>query len=279
MRAGAFAEKRVIDLLNRRFVTFYFNTGGPGLGLDPDAAAFVKGKVKNKWAFLAAFTPEGKYLDESQIYSDKDKTFTWLRDLLKAHPKHAESTPAEQKILESGNEEAARLFEALGDYPSARKLYEGQKNVAALARLARYDRNWDELEKLLPSLKGDDASAERGYALLARKKYADAREALETAIKEHSTSKRMAELRFSAGVACWFLDDKARAHFQWVWVVRNLPEDRLARRCYVAASAEGMPYENPELDGYAIEGSTCSIEMIKAAYRKAERDYERLKGE
>ena len=65
MRAGAFADKRVIDLLNRRFVPYYFNTGGPGEGKNNDAAAFVLGKVPNKWAFFAAFTPEGKYLESS----------------------------------------------------------------------------------------------------------------------------------------------------------------------------------------------------------------------
>lgn len=276
MRAGAFAERRVIDLLNRRFVPFYFNTGGPGEGKDPDAAAFVKGKVKNKWAFLAAFTPDGEYLGESEIYADKDQTFAWLMGLLAKHEKFAGATAAEKKTLDAGGADAARLREEVGDYAGAAKLYETLKDSAALARLARYEKRWDDVEKHLPDLKGADAAAESGYLLLNRKKHKEARELLEPAAKEHAKSPRAAELRFSAGVACWFLDDKPWAHYHWVWVVENLPEDRLTRRCYIAAAAEGMPYENPELDGYAMEGNSGAIHVIKAAYARARKDYAKL---
>jgi hypothetical protein len=277
MRAGAFAERRVIDLLNRRFVPFYFNTGGPGEGHDADAAAFVKGKVKNKWAHFAVFTPDGEYLGESPIYADKNGIFEWLMGILAKQPKYAGATAAEKKVLEAGGAAAARLREEIGDYAEARKLYTKLGDSVSLARLARYEKRWDDHEKLLPDLKGADAAAEKGYLLLHQKKHKEARELLERAAKDHAASTRAAELRFSAGVACWFLDDKRWAHYHWVWVVENLPEDRLARRCYIAAAAEGMPYENPELDGYAIDSNTGSVNMIKAAYRRARKDYEELK--
>ena len=80
MRAGCFAETRVIRLLNRRFVSFYYNTGGPGLGKDPAAAAFTKGKTQNTFAFYAAFAADGEPLGVTDVYADKDGTFDFTPD-------------------------------------------------------------------------------------------------------------------------------------------------------------------------------------------------------
>src|SRR4051794_14789969 len=99
MRAGCFAELRVIKLLNRRFVPFYFNTGGPGLGKDADAAAFVKGKVQNVYAYFAAFSASGKALGATEVYADKDETFDFLVDLLKKHPEFNAFTAEEKAVL------------------------------------------------------------------------------------------------------------------------------------------------------------------------------------
>jgi tetratricopeptide (TPR) repeat protein len=267
MRAGAFGETRVIDLLNRRFVPFYFNTGGPGLGRDEAAADFVLGKVQNKWAHLSAFTPDGEYLGESELYADKDGVFEFLYKLLRDHPEY--NAPADGEV------ESAKLFEELGEYDKALAAY-GDDPIAT-ARIARYRKDWDALEKALDGLdESADTTMERGYRLIAQKKYDEARALLEPAIAMWPESPRIAEMRFSAGVACWFLDLKPQANHHWCWVVENLPDDRLARRGFNAAAAEGMPYENPELGGYAIDSQFGSIEMIKAAYAKAREDYERL---
>ena len=268
MRAGAFGETRVIDLLNRRFVPFYFNTGGPGLGKDEAAAAFVLGKVKNKWAHLSAFTPDGEYLGESEVYADKDGVFEFLHKLLRDHPEY--NTPADGEV------ESARLLEELGEYDKAVAAYAGDR--LALARIARTRKDWDALERALDGVEESaDSTMERGYRLNAQKKYDEARALLEPAIARYPESPRLAEMRFYAGVACWFIEKRAQANFHWCWVVENLPDDNLARRCYIAAAAEGMPYKNPELDGYAIDSQFGSIDVIKAAYAKAREDYERLR--
>ena len=293
MRAGAFAEKRVIDLLNRRFVPFFFNTGGPGLGKDKAAAKFVKGKVKNRWAHLAAFKPDGTYISESSVYADKDEVFRYLVNLLKKFPDHAWSTPEEEKILKSaGTPEkefaAGRLLEKLGRYRDAKVRYEKAGKMAearlALARIARFEKDWETLESHLGGLKFDrnlaaDVAMERGYRLIAQKKYEEARAHLERAIKAHPKSKRLAEMRFYAGVACWFLKERDHAYYHWCWVVENLPRDHMMRRCYTAAAAEGMPYRNPELAGYAANLSGGMIEVIQEAYARAKKVYERLKKE
>src|SRR5262245_453483 len=163
MRAGCFAELRVIHLLNRRFVPFYFNTGGPGLGKDQAAAAFVKGKVKNKWAHFTAFTAKGEALDESEIYADKDGIFDFLMHLLRKHPEFDHMTDAEKKTLASVKENpkdnaaqlaAGLMLEELGRYDEAAPYYQrmldgdaaGHARADAhrgLARMARYGKKWD----------------------------------------------------------------------------------------------------------------------------------------
>lgn len=282
MRAGAFAEKRVIELLNLRFVPFFFNTGGPGLGKDRAAAAFVKGKVKNRWAFLAAFTPDGKYISESEIYAGKNAVFEYLVDLLKDFPECARLTPKEKKILKaSGTPEkekaAGRLLEQLGRYGEAKLRYAKARADLPLARIARFERDWKTAEKHLARLQTPDVPIERAYRLIAERKYKQTLTLLERAIQSHPKSKRLAEMRFYAGVACWFLRKRDRAYYHWCWVVENLPRDHMTRRCYIAAAAEGMPYKNPELGGFRSNDVGGMIEKIQAAYARAKKTYEKIK--
>src|SRR5690349_21466831 len=107
MRAGCFAETRVIELLNRRFVSFYFNTGSPGLGKDPAAAAFVKGKTKNPVAYYAAFYAAGEPLGVTDIYANKDHTFDFLVALLRENPEFDRYTKEEEAVLAKAAAEPA----------------------------------------------------------------------------------------------------------------------------------------------------------------------------
>jgi tetratricopeptide (TPR) repeat protein len=301
MRAGCFAETRVIHLLNRRFVNFYYNTGGPGLGKDPAAAAFTKGKTKNVWAFYAAFNAAGDPFGVTDIYADKDNVFDFLVALLRANPEYDRYTAEEEAILTKAadrpHDAAARLaagglLEELGRYaeaePHYRQALPRPEAYRGLLRLARYAWQWDKLEALAREIEGRDAgdklglaadvAAERGYRLNAEGKYADLRRLAEETIRRSPDTKRMAELRFAAGIACFFLKDKDRASYHWCWVVENIPDDRLARRCAIAAAHEGMPYPNPELGGYRASLPGGNIQVINAAYERARRTYERLKG-
>ena len=309
MRAGAFAEPRVIDLLNRRFVPFYFNTGGPGLGRDVAAAAFVKGKVKNKWAHLAAFKPDGDYISESGVYADKNEVFEYLVALLEEHPEYNAMTAEEKKVVETATDlpedaraqaRAARLYEELGEYKEAVARYENAASLfkdpklagearLALARIIRYQGKWHKLESRLATVESANAdnklglaadiAMERGYRLIAQRKYKEARSLLDPAIKAYPESPRLGEMHFYAGVACWFLDDRGWANFHWCWVVENIPDDHMTRRCYTAAASEGMPYENPELDNYSSDHQGGMIEVIQGAYRDALKDYRKLKND
>src|SRR5262245_22169672 len=104
MRGGPFSETRVIDLLNRRFVPFFYNTGGPGQGKDAAAAAFITGKVPNPWAFFAAFAPDGSVLGVTEIYAGTEDVCAFLVALLRAHPEFDRDTAAEAATLDAGKD-------------------------------------------------------------------------------------------------------------------------------------------------------------------------------
>jgi tetratricopeptide (TPR) repeat protein len=303
----------VIRLLNRRFVNFFYNTdAGPPQpnykGKDRDAKAFLANKTPNKYAYYGAFTAQGEAIGVTDVYASKDTVFDFLVELLKLNPEFDKFTTAEQAVLqkadaELGNAtaqlEAGRLMEELGRYDASRGYLAKvvQPGVAAslqadayrlLLSMARYQQRWDELERLCVEVEKNaqakklglaaDLAAERGYHLKARKDYAAWRELMEKTIKLYPTSKRTSELHFHAGVASFFLQDKPRAYYHWCWVVENLPDDHLARRCYLAAAHEGMPYKNPELDNYSAPLNGGQTVVIQAAYDRAKAAYREMKG-
>lgn len=303
MRAGGFAELRVIRLLNRRFVSFYFNTGGPGLGKDAHAAGFVLPKVKNKFAHWAGFTPKGEYLGEAAIYADKDQMFAYLVALLRNNPEFDRMTAEEKAVLDiadksPGNalaqKEAGVIHEDLGRYAQAVRCYQRilaadalaetkSEAYRALMRIARHEKRWADVQVLAEQAAKEnlaglaaDIAMERGYLWLSERRYADLRLAMEKSIREHPRHPRMGEFRFYAGVACFFLNDIDRASYHWVWVVENIPDDHMQRRCYIAAAHRGMPYPNPELGGFQSKHKGGNIQVIQAAYSTAQAAYRRI---
>ena len=292
MRAGCFAEDRVIDLINRRFVPFYFNRGGPGEGHDAAAFEFVNRQTKNQYAYLAAFRPTGEIIGETDLYADKDAVARWLLDLLRKHPEYAQPTEPESRALAAVESAAkrfggARLAEELGDYAEATQRYErmadsGDAAVAVPARLgllriARYGKQWDAHERHEAALRAIpgaelarvDADLERGYRLIARQDYAVARALLQPLTKRAASTRRHAEAHFLAGVACWFASDRDWAKLHWGWILEHLGEDRLAMRARIAAAAEGMPYANAELGGYKAEVGSIGTHDIVLAVQQA----------
>ncbi|MBL8821196.1 MAG: hypothetical protein JNJ77_01320 [Planctomycetia bacterium] len=298
----------MIQLLNRRFINFYYNTdSGPPQpeyqGKDPLAKEFVKGKVKNKYAFYAAFSARGEPLGVTDVYSSKDNVFDFLCALLEQNPEFNRFTSDEEKILASAREQpanaqaqlqAGKLYEELGQYAKARPYYErilaAEKATPAVAdasrgllRMLKYQKKWDALDALCVSLAARpnfaqlqinaDVVTEKAHILKARKQYDQLCKSLEDAIKACPQSQRMSEMHFLAGVGYYFLEDKPSAYYHWCWVVENLPDDHLTRRCYLAAAHEGMPYENPELDNYSAPLHGGRIEVIQAAYDRAKEVY------
>lgn len=283
MRAGAFCDKRVIELLNRRFVSYYFNRSGKGEGGNAAASKFTTGKTKNPYAYYAAFKADGTYLGETPLYGDKDEVFAFLRQLLADHPDYAHATEAEKRIRAAAAEAplpAARLEEELGNWEKADALYTGVDAPGAhrgRARIARYRKDWQAhaaLEGRLPA--PADVAMERAYRLLAAKDYAEAQSVLRAALRAPETGPRTAEMHFYCGVACWFLGQRDWAKFHWCWVQDNLPDDRMYMRCRVASAAEGMPYANPELGGFKSRGMIGTQHIVNEVARSMD-VYESLK--
>lgn len=294
--------------MNRRFVPFFYNRSGMGEGGDPKAAAFTKGKTANPYAFMAAFTADGKIVGETELYADKDAVFRWLCRLLEDHPDYARSTVAEQEILKLAKSKsddhaaalaAAELHEELGNYEVASAAYakvadqagaaERAKARTALLRITRYGKRWDEHAKhetaLAELVEADkslepfrfDVAAERGYRLVARDEFAAARELLQPLTKEARQSSRLAELHFTCGVACWFSRQRDWAKFHWCWITEHLPDDRLHRRAYISAAAEAMPYPNYELRNYKADVGNIGTHSIVRGFDRAMSVYAQLK--
>ncbi|MCP3915439.1 MAG: hypothetical protein GY711_07785 [bacterium] len=53
---------------------------------DEVAREFCSGKGGNQYAWFGAWTPNGEYLGETELYADKDMVFDYLVELLREHP-------------------------------------------------------------------------------------------------------------------------------------------------------------------------------------------------
>lgn len=122
----------------------------------------------------------------------------------------------------------------------------------------------------------DDVAMESAYHLLDARSWEPARTLLHLAIRKFGDSERMGEMHFSAGVASFFLEQKDWARFHWCWVMKNIPDDCNYMRCYMAATAEAMPYANPELGGYKGGKGMISHALADKARDAAMKDYEKL---
>ena len=300
MRAGAFADRRVIELLNRRFIPFFFNTSGPGEGKDPAAKAFVAKKGGNQWAYFAGFNADGTYLGEPEIYADERDTHRFLLDLIAEQPEFCGPGAEEQKLMArlaaktAGFDDLIAIVEigealdrdrlsrrALDEALSKAKTDEQRRRaLVCSARISRRTQDWTEHDAALAALEtlADghgtiDTAAERGRRALIEDRNDEALTILEAAIRSEPAHPRHDELRCYAGKACFRLGRLDRAKFHWMWVVENLPESPLYMRCKIAAAADAMPYPNSLLDGYKAKVGMIGPHSIVSAVNTARRGY------
>ncbi|MFY9344722.1 MAG: hypothetical protein WAT39_19680 [Planctomycetota bacterium] len=304
MRGGPFSETRVIDLLNHRFVPFFFNTGGPGEGHDDDAKDFVLGKVPNRWAYFAAFAPDGNMLGQTAIYDGTAEVFAWLRALLRRYPEYDKPTADEAAMLTTAATAltadaalaVARGCERIARYPEAKRAWQrllgvgdAEQRAAAhcgLLRIARADGDWPAHAEALAAARASaeagtlatDLVIEHGLRLLAERRPASARVTLQSAIAGAAASPRLAELHYEAGRACWFLGDRDQAKAHWCWILEQRPDDRMAQRARLAAGAEAFPYPNGELGDFQPKVGPVGPGALDGGVRAAQRIYQRRRG-
>lgn len=200
--------------------------------------------------------------------------------------------------MASGGIGAARLLMELGRYEEALSacdelLDAGAGDLAAVhsdrLKIARYLDDWKRHEEFEDSLRSYAETSstrpstipavlavERGRRALAREDFETARVILQSAAAEFAESPRGSEAHFYAGVACWMSGDRDWAKFHFMWVVENLPDDRLYMRARIAAAAEAMPYKNPELGGFRADVGSIGTRQIVEGVQAAREVYERL---
>ena len=274
----------VIELINRRFVPYYFNRSGHGMGGNAEASAFTKDKTKNPYAYLAAFAHDGTYLGESELYADKRQARDWLSKILRDNATLATWTQGELTIKARGMSNKAsvreqlalaRLYEGLNDRPAALamlkkignrgKLEERAEVARAALRVQRDTGAWSQHAKTIQALREGEAhlrevlaadlDAESMYSLVHESKHKDALALGRRVIHAHGDSPRASDLHFALGVASWFVGQRDWARFHWMWIWHERRQSRLAMRAKIAGVHETMPYANPELGGSEYKGN------------------------
>ncbi len=263
---------------------YYFNRSGNGRGGNAEASAFTKDKTKNPYAYLAAFAPDGTYLDESAIYADKNQAREWLASLLRKHVKFAAWTQEEERVKKRGMAEGAsvaerlvlaRLYERLASYDDAMatlnaigkdtRVNERAEIARARMRMQRATEQWEALgnsikrvregDEAIRSILAADLDAESLYLLVHQKKHKAAIALGRSVVHRHDANPRATDIHFSLGVASWFAGERDWARFHWMWIWHERRQSRLAMRAKIAAVHETMPYPNPELGGSEYEGN------------------------
>jgi hypothetical protein len=302
----------VIELVNRRYIPFFFNVGARGQGYDKEAAEFIA-KVDKRFSGPSVptppvwvFSPDGELITTIDNYTPKAKFYDAIRKVLRDHPALDADTDEEKAQFGAGSAKdatpeqqliAARLNEELGRWAPADAGYTtvvkrdgtGAPGAAArlgLARLARYRTQWKGVDAQLkaiaklpkPIVAGllEEPAVEQAHRLLAAKAYAKAYKTLVTAAREHPKATRLGEIHFYAGVAAFHLKQRPWANFHWCYVMKELPDDALYMRCYLAATVDAMPYANPELDGYRGKSRMISHQLADRARDEAMEEFAQL---
>ena len=258
----------------------------------------------------------GRLDTEDQL--DKGRFFQKLHTLLKdngyldrysaeetAILERAKSTPSSETAYAAGV-----VQERLGNYAAANEHYGRAsgpdveaciwkaRSLHSLARIARYQEEWERADQHLTALEQldpegkfellDDVAMERAHALLAHEKRKEAQKLLVDSLVEYPNSNRLGEMHYYAGVTYFFEVAKGKAYFHWWYVIKNLPEDRHHMRCFVSLGAQVFPFPNQELGGYAgapvksagknsnVRGQRMSIKGVEEWRDRTERAYDQL---
>lgn len=238
LRAGPSSDERIARLVNRRLVPFVFDLLGGALA---DAKAFVVAQNKELGRRIASneplmiMRPDGRVLGETIRYDDTRHILGMLRRVLRRHDEF--DRPREDEKTAQGPIAKAEILIDLCQVASARALLESvepegeegrlyERARYMLARLARMERGFDEMEEHLKAVKGkeheDDVRMERAYALWFDKDY----EALAAKLRNFpKDSQRYTEARYYEGLAWHLLGKKKKARRIWKDTIEAHPED------------------------------------------------------
>jgi len=238
LRAGPFSDLRVIGLVNRRFVPFFFDLSNRGFAGDAKAREFV---VKAKPSYggrsvptpqVLFMTPEGKIVAEESNYASEEQFLRTLKKVIAANPDYMKPAAGEAKLTTP--EARARLACDLLDYPRARReLKEAHSDYAHFLRghLDRRAGRWTEMKgnfaKVRDPLFVDDVRMEKAYELWTEGQYDELRKAL---AKFPAVSNRYSEARYFEGLALYHLGKVKEARQTWRSTIESCPQDNWVYR-------------------------------------------------
>jgi len=175
---------------------------------------------------LRIATPDGELVSEMEMGLSADKTLATMLSALEKHPEYNQPSEIEQKY--SPFQKAIAAME-LRDFDAAKEVLKDSKRESAyllLARIARYEKNWSEMDKLLENVtsnrRSDDAMMERAHGYWQRREFEKLKEATSEIT---SDSNRYSESRYYLGLAHYHLGDRDAALKAWRDHVENTPAD------------------------------------------------------
>lgn len=255
LRAGPFSDERVIGLLNRRFVSFFFDLSDRGFAGDPAAREFVT-KIKRDLRGSSVgtppvllVTPDGELAGEFSNYATEAQVLAALQQALAKFPELARPSAAEQALQD--DVEKAMLHLDLGEDDAARACLlravdrEPQRERASyeLGRLARRHQDYAAMDHRFAAVASaelaDDVRVERALAAWQRADFDAMRLQLDDFPK---ASNRYSEARYLAGLERFHADDKPAAQRIWAAMIGGCSQDPFVYRAdwaYANSKREG----------------------------------------
>lgn len=234
LRAGPFSDERVIALLNRRFVPFYFDLSDTAAAGDPEARKFVAAKRKElrgpavqSPTALLLMTAEGEVAGEIRQQDTPEDIINVLLSKLDNYPEYAAPGPEEQGATGVA---LARIRLDLRDVEGARAALEGVETDEARylrGRMFRFEAKWDAMEREFTAIEdesyADHLRMERAYRHWHDAAYEALREALAGFPDD---SERFTEARYYEGLAHFHLGSADQARATWQSTITSRPQDR-----------------------------------------------------
>lgn len=235
LRAGPFSDERIIRLVNRRFVPFFFDLSDRGAAADKDARVFVTAERKELAGSqvptppVLLMTASGQVLGEVSNYATEDDMLKALLAVLEKHPEFARPSPHERLLLGSVAAHGLLLMD-LQKYDEAAKVLARANSEAAhfvAGRLARLRRNWVRMKKHLAQVKhpgfADDVVMESAYEYWHEGRWEDLMKHLKDFPED---SDRYTEARYYLGLGLYQAGRVDDALALWKSMIETCSQDR-----------------------------------------------------
>jgi len=238
-RALSFVDSRVVDLLNRRFVPYYYDMDTAGELYDDEATKLAM-QLYPDLRYLSSLptppllfmTPERKFLGYASNFLSGEELLEKLVQILDENPYYGQLSVAE-KNMEDPIEKARALME-LRRLPSALETLEGEQSSEAWflrARIARQQEEWLNMKNAITRITDKQLLAEVKVENLLRHWKSKNLEAIKIKGAEvKPKNPRYQEAMYYLGLAHFHSGDPNRAIEIWENAIQADPKHAWAFR-------------------------------------------------